>query len=215
MVQINVDTDKDSPEMIVKIIEMLSHHIRQNTQSQVISTPTQSNSYNYSQQASSVPVQSKPIDMFAPNSKPISQPTQQASDPFSMFNNSSSSNSTQSYTSNSLPSSAPVKAEPTSMFDMFASEPNQVKAPQSVPSQTSATSSAGYANDDLFSAFSNDTPSTTPSYDNAFAPRSDSADAAFQSAQSLLNEDFTVFDNQEPEDLEPKKSANFFSFEQY
>lgn len=216
MVQINIDTDKDSPETIKKIIEML--HVALGNQS----------------------TSNAPSSVYGTSSLPSSAPIKSSSNPFEVFNSESSQ-------SHSLPSSAPVSNEPSmfdtrpsaqkssGIFDVFGAEdrPNsqssQPVSSQSVassnpfgmfdeptPSTTEKNTSAGFANNDLFDSFSNGLPSTdfnSQSSNQSFG----GLDASFESAQTLLDNDFNPIQNEEPEeDDEPEqKSSNFFSFEQY
>jgi len=238
MVQINIDTDKDSPETIAKIIEMLHLAIGSSSTSASSMAAVTSN--------------------ISGSSIPSSAPGQSLSNPFDMF---ASESNIDSSSSRSLPSSAPIpKSASSGIFDIFGSEdrPNQQSSslssstslhssvPQSYSDSSSSSvsnpfdmfssvsndsssldsefnssvaetnSPAGYADNDLFSSFSNDLPSTDFSSQNNVSPTA-GLEASFESAQTLLDDNFNPI-QAEPEEseVEPeKKSSNFFSFEQY
>lgn len=173
MVRISIDTEKDSPEMIAKLIDVLHAHLGKSSSTQV---PMPS-SYSL---PSSAPVSSEPsmFDIFGSEDRP---------------NNQSLSNI----------SSQPVaSSNPFSMFD----EPTH--------SNVESNSVAGYADDNLFNAFSTDLPSTnfnspTPSL------QSIGLEASFASAQTLLDDNFNPIKDEDDEDEPEEKSSNFFNFEQY
>lgn len=191
MVQLSVDTDKDSPQMIAKIIEMLHAHLNSSSSTQVSSTINQHSLQNTYSHSSYLP-SSAPVSNQLVNSEP------------SMFDIFGAEDRPNVQQSQPLPSSTPSQdANPFSIFD----EP--------VKSTTQSNSVAGYADDDLFNAFSNDLPSTSPNFqNNVGSSQLGGLESSFKSAQSLLDDNFNPIEQEEVKE-EPKKSANFFNFEQY
>lgn len=215
MVQISVDTDKDSPQTIAKVIEMLHSHLRSHS---IISNNNQSSF------STPVPVQN-PVQPSIPSPSPVD------SNPFNMFDSSSIPSQNIS-DSSSLPSSAPV-SNPSSVFSIFGDEPKSTPLPSS--SQVASSSDpfsmfdepkskptspnivAGFADDDLFNTFSNDFPSTTPSQVSSSTPDLGGLNSSFESAQSLLDDNFNpiIDESISVEEKSEEKQSNFFNFEKY
>lgn len=185
MVQISVDTEKDSPEMIAKLIEVLNAHLSKNQSTNNFSSsalPSSAPASYINESSTSSSSSGSLFDVFGAEDRPNNQQTN--------FSNS---------VDDGLSSSS---GNPFSMFD----EPEK--------STTESNNVAGYADNDLFNAFSSDTPTTNfraPSTPDLFG-----IDASFQSAQSLLDDNFNpITDDEDTKEELEEKSSNFFNFEQY
>ena len=194
MVQISIDTERDSPQTIKKIIELL--HATIGTSSSSVDSSVQASSGNpFSMFDSSSSNNPSPL----PSSAPVSSAPTSV---FNIFDDSDRPNNQSSQTSSS-------DANPFSMFD-----DTSAPASNTVHSSKPSNSVAGYADNDLFNSFSSDLPSTD--FSSPSSPVPDGLSASFQSAQGLLDDDFNPIVDKEPEEnSSEEKSANFFSFEQY